>query len=731
MGESIVKKKLVPLLLAAAMLVGFSSCARIDVQGEIEKKPPAGESAKSTALTVMDDVVPQPMYEEGGVSYGFRTAGKYFERYNGSEFGKFYAVGVNIGSGKPNGFPGEMSISREEYLKWLEEIAAMNANSIRIYTVLSPDFYDAFYIYNRSHEKKLYLFQGCWLDETILAEHGDAYMTLDEAKRDIKDLIDIFHGNANIQPRTGHASGVYTRDISNYVAGWIMGIEPDADMVTATNENNPDKTSYDGEYLTCENVQPFETFWCELGDYALSYEDRSYRTQRMVSFTNWPSADVMSHPDEPLFEMEDKVSLNVEDLREGEKFKPGLFASYHIYSYYPNFMFEDEKYKNYVDKEGNINTYRAYLEDLIQYHTCPVLVAEFGLPVSRGITHRNPLTEFNQGGLTEVEQGEKLVDMFQDIRETGYAGALLFIWQDEWFKRTWNTMEYNNEERRPFWCDVQTCEQHFGLMEFVSVENGPTPVIDGRAEEWTDNELMLECENGAKVYAKTDSTYFYLMVKDENADFDGPGNQLYFDISPAHGGEVFQGMPLSRAADFILSINGKDETRILVHEFSDIYHYLFGEQDPFVSEAIAASEDKFVPIYLILDRAMYLPYSDKTIPVQRRETGLLRYGISDKESSSYDSLADFCYKGGVFEARIPWQLLGFRDPSRKEIQGDFAETGELGGVFIDEIAIGLVTPDGDQGSAAFTWNNWEYAETEERLRESYYIIRNYLAEETD
>ena len=128
---------------------------------------------------------------------------------------------------------------------------------------------------------------------------------------------------------------------------------------------------------------------------------------------------------------------------------------------------------------------------------------------------------------------------------------------------------------------------------------------------------------------------------------------------------------------------------------------------------------------------MYLPYSDKTIPVQRRETGLLRYGISDKESSSYDSLADFCYKGGVFEARIPWQLLGFRDPSRKEIQGDFAETGELGGVFIDEIAIGLVTPDGDQGSAAFTWNNWEYAETEERLRESYYIIRNYLAEETD
>lgn len=726
-------KKLVSLLLAVTVIAGLASCAGTGSQDHAEEeRPAAAEPAKSTALTVMDDTAPQPMYEEDGVSYAFRTAGKSFEIYNGSEFEPFYSVGVNIGSGKPNGFPGEMNISRAEYLKWLEEIAEMNANSIRVYTVLSPDFYDAFYIYNHSHEKKLYLFQGCWLDEEILAEYGDAYMTLDDVKGDIKDLIDIFHGNANIQPRTGHASGSYTRDISNYVAGWIMGIEPDANMVTTTNENNPDKTSYDGEYLACENVQPFETFWCELGDYAVSYEDHSYRTQRMVSFTNWPSADQMSHPDEPLFEMEDNVTLNVEDLREEEKFKPGLFASYHIYSYYPNFMFEDAKYKNYVDETGKINTYRAYLEDLIQYHTCPVLVAEFGLPVSRGITHRNPLTEYNQGGLTEAEQGEMLVNMFQDIRETGYAGALVFIWQDEWFKRTWNTMDYNNAERRPFWCDVQTCEQHFGLMEFVSIENKPVPVIDGKADEWTENELVFTSENGAKVYAKTDSTYFYLMVNDENADFAESGNQIYFDISPEKGGEVFQGTPLSCAADFVLSINGKDKTRMMAYETSDVYHYLFGEYDPYIMEVLAASEDKFIPIYLILDREMYLPDSDKTIPVQRRETGLFRYGTSDKTSANYDSLTDFCYKGDVFEARIPWQLLGFRDPSRKEIQGDFREEdGELTGAFIDGIAIGLVTPDGDQGSAAYTWNNWEYAETEERLRESYYIIQDYLAGETD
>lgn len=693
--------------------------------------PPAVEPAKTTALTVMEDVAPQEMYQEDGISYAFRTAGPYFEVYNGSEFERFYAVGVNIGSGKPNGFPGEMTITRADYLEWMEDIAEMNANSIRVYTVLSPDFYDALYIYNHSHEKKLYLFQGCWLDEAILAEHYDAYLTIDEVKRDLKDLVDIFHGKANIEPRTGHANGVYTRDISNYVAGWILGIEPDADLVTVTNENHPEITGYDGEYITCENVQPFEAFWCEIGDYALSYETRSYGTQRMVSFTNWPTADVISHPNDPMPDIEDAVSLNAEVIRGKENFRPGVFASYHIYSYYPNFLYEDLPYKEYVDENGNQNPYRAYLEDLRQYHEYPILVAEFGLPSSRGVTHVNPVTGFNQGGLTEREQGEKLVSMFRDIRDAGYAGALVFAWQDEWFKRTWNTMDYNEVERRPFWCDVQTCEQHFGLMEFVSVEHKPTPVVDGRNNEWTNEDLILDNGNGEKVYAKVDSTYLYIMVDSKGADYSAGGNLIYFDIAPEYGGETFKGSPLSREADYVLTINGKEKSRIMVHETSDVYHYLYGDIDPEVTEIFKESEDGFGPFYLMLDRRLYLPYTQTWVPVQRTETGLLRFGTTDREQENYDSLADFCYNNDVFEARIPFQLLGFRDPSRKVIQSNFMDTGELYGVPVDEIHIGLVTPEGDQGNAAFTWNNWEYAETEGRLRESYYIIQDYLAGETD
>lgn len=721
-------KKFMSIVMAAILLAALLSCFKGNEWDE--KKPPTViKSENSAALTVMDDISPQLMYEEGGVSYAFHTSGQHFERYNGYDFEKFYSVGVNIGSGKPNTFPGEMGILREEYLRWLEEIADMNANSIRVYTVLSPDFYDAFYIYNRSHEKKLYLFQGCWLDESILAESGDAYMTIDEVKRDLKDLVDIFHGNAKIKPRTGHAGGVYTRDISNYVAGWILGIEPDAEMVMTTNKNHPEKTSYDGTCLMCENVQPFETFWCEIGDYALSYETQNYRTQRMVSFTSWPTADVMSHPNDPMPEMEDAVSLSVEEIKSKENFKPGVFASYHIYSYYPNFMFEDLPYKYHVDENGNRNPYQAYLEDLKKHHEYPILVAEFGLPASRGVTHVNPITGYDQGHLNETEQGEKLVSMFKNIKDAGYAGALVFTWQDEWFKRTWNTMDYNEPDRRPFWSDVQTSEQHFGLMEFVSAELDPIPVIDGRREDWTAEDIVFDSGSGAKVYAKVDSSYFYIMTDIEGADYNESGNLVYFDIAPDYGGEVYGGKGLGCAADYVLDINGKEQSRIMVHEQSDIYHYLYDEHDPDVTKIFQESEDGFGPLYLILDRKLYLPYTNTWVPVQRVETGALRFGTTDQSRDDFDSLTDFCYNGNIFEARIPWQLLGFRDPSRKMIQNNFLDTDILDGVPINGIKIGLITPEGNQGRADFTWNNWEYAETKDRLRQSYYIIQDYLSKE--
>jgi hypothetical protein len=74
-----------------------------------------------------------------------------------------------------------------------------------------------------------------------------------------------------------------------------------------------------------------------------------------------------------------------------------------------------------------------------EHHDLPVLVAEFGIPASRGLTHEN-VYGLDQGNHSEKEQGLKVKQLFEDIVEEKMAGGMVFSWQDEWFKRTWNTI---------------------------------------------------------------------------------------------------------------------------------------------------------------------------------------------------------------------------------------------------------------------------------------------------
>lgn len=61
-----------------------------------------------------------------------------------------------------------------------------------------------------------------------------------------------------------------------------------------------------------------------------------------------------------------------------------MFASYHIYPYYPDSLNYQQDYLQNVDDSGKVNTYAAYLADLKLAHTVPIIVAEFGIPTSAG-----------------------------------------------------------------------------------------------------------------------------------------------------------------------------------------------------------------------------------------------------------------------------------------------------------------------------------------------------------
>lgn len=604
------------------------------------------------------EIKEETLYDDGNTSYLFRVEGKYFQKYDGSEFKDYYIKGVNIGSSKPNTFPGELGVTQ------------------------------------------------------------DAFSDIKDVKKDLRDLVNIIHGNAKVEKRVGHAYGTYTRDISKYVIGWILGIESDQSLVEGTRDANKHVTSYSGDYLSCEKVEPYEVFWCEIGDYALKYEDEKYHMQRPVSYSNWPTADVMKHPNEPLSK-EDAISLTVDDLNAQNKFKTGIFASYHVYSYYPNFMFSEEPYCSYKDESGKINTYLGYLKDLVAHNKCPVLIAEFGIPASRGVTHVNPITGFNQGGVSARQQGEMLVSMFKDIKKSKCAGGLVFVWEDEWFKRTWNTMDYTNSDYRAYWNDVQTSEQHFGLAEYISTECDPIPVLDGELDEWSKKDIIFE-KNDTKIYVKCDSTYVYIAIQDKKADFDKKGNNLYFDINPNTGCGNYGDIKLSSDADFILHIEGKNKTRLLVDPDSD--SYVRAEPDWEKLNLVKDKKDSFHRIYLITDKSLLYPQTKKRLPVQKSETGLLHFGKVDVDNDIGDVLTDFYYKKHVFEVRIPWGLLGFSAPSVREINYSSKNTT----LKVDGINIGYISANKNIGEKQFKWDSWEHASYRHHLRQSYYILQEYL-----
>ena len=60
----------------------------------------------------------------------------------------FEIRGVDLGVGIPGEWATDFAIDQATYLRWFEQIQELGANTIRVYTILHDDFYNAFYQYN-------------------------------------------------------------------------------------------------------------------------------------------------------------------------------------------------------------------------------------------------------------------------------------------------------------------------------------------------------------------------------------------------------------------------------------------------------------------------------------------------------------------------------------------------------------------------------------------------------
>lgn len=645
--------------------------------------------------------------------------------------------GVNLGMGKPGAFPGQAAITENEYYKWFQDIGKLGSNTIRVYTVQPPGFYNALKRYNETHDHPLYLLHGTWIDEERIVKKGNVYdkQATKEFRDEIRHIVDIIHGNEMIAYKKGHATGAYTADVSEYVIGWVLGIEWDPEMVQSTNKKNKEVGDYNGNYVYTKDASPFEHWIAENMDYVATYEKEHYNWIRPLSFTNWVTTDILEHPEEP-DPKEDLVSVNPNVIHlKGDVTKTKQFASYHVYPYYPESL--NYQYNDYVDFRGKKNNYAAYLKDLHAAHDMPVLIAEFGIPSSRGKTHNN-VNGWNQGHMSETAQGETLVHLYEDILHEDLMGGLIFTWQDEWFKRTWNTMDLDDPDRRPFWSNAQTSEQQFGLLSFDRLKIK----VDGDDSDWHDAKTMYQ-SNGPiqSLMMQHDERYVYYKI--QMADNANGYPMLMLDTKQTQGNKTINDYHLKtkNALEFIAPLKSANDARLLVDTQYDIFALYYERFNPNnVQYHPQQNSGNFTPINYVLSQKLLIPTTKQEVPFDSYETGKLLEGNANPEAPDYNSLVDFNINEHehFIELRIPWMLMSFTDPSLKEVIGNISKSDYYAREKVNGIQVGVAfVDDNDQvvqtlpaqqrktvpAFKQYTWDNWELPKSTYRLKPSYYIVQ--------
>lgn len=639
----------------------------------------------------------------------FRTRGDYFQALVGKEWKDVYLLGVNLGPARPGEFPSTASRDFWTYSDWLKEIAALNANTVRLYTLLPPAFYQALKTYNDAASSPLWLIQEVWLSEAAenLYEPG----TEREFRQDLTDTIDVLHGRANMSYRRGHNYGIYTADVSRYVLAVGVGREVEPRLAWLTNTKNPSQTTYRGRYISVEGGNPTETWFARMCDVAASYEADRYNAQRPLTVVNWPPLDPLTHPTEATYAEEMKIrkklgetvdevppavpndsdiaSTDITKFKTEAQFEAGLFALYHVYQHWPDFLLHEPSYALARDAQGP-NRYLGYLRELKKVHkNFPLLIGEYGVATSLTPAHLHP-QGWNNGGLTEKQQAELLVRFSENIWETRCAGGVVFEWQDEWFKHVhdMNTADFELPwDRNPLWMNVLDPEKSFGLVGYKPVV--PVPLLRGERMDWQRAELLSSSQEPSEggggspgelraMYAMSDFDYLYLRLDVEsNSPLDWKTRNYWIALNtlPAESGSrSLPGIPvrLDTGANFLIQLTGPSSSRILIAEnynpskrvaiagrpgVTRLWRKLGMKVDledsvPFEEMITEVNQPRFArdgTIFAALD------YNRSRLP----------YGTADDTSPEYSSHALWHVdaRQGMIELRLPWGLLMMMDPS--------------------------------------------------------------------
>lgn len=665
----------------------------------------------------------QPLVKAKELTYPARVEGDHFAWQIGGAWKPVYLAGVDITATVPGHFPVDSVIDPAIYADWLLKISEMGANTVRVYTILPPAFYRAFFQFNTSSSRPLRLLQGIAFDDPPRGDFFERhYYQL--CLKEIQDTIDVIHGQGDIGGTKAHGGGIYPNSIAPWVTGFLLGQPWLSHVVTANNQFHPDITNYQGTYVEVPSGSPTEVFLAQMINYTAEYEETKYNWQHPVAFLNWPTLDPMRHPTESTlleevsirralgerfptpsgpYDDDDALSLDPTRLHARDRFPAGYFAAYSVFPFYPDFISRDLRYQEVHDAEGS-NPFLGYLQDLKAAHRgIPLVITDYGIPTSFGISHFSP-AGFHEGGMTEQQQGDLLARFTRNVFDSGAAGGMVLEWVDQWFRQSWLVRNYETPaERRVLWTNVMDPAQSYGLLA-ADPHRRSVHRLSGELSEWGKSP-PLYAELSSKLlqslgdrydparklkalYVDTDEGFLYLRLVVGKLDNDNDGLPDWKDanyligIATAPGQCGLTYLPFIAPARFpmgmtyAIQIMGPEASRIWIASSYDPYQIVAVEGVPAQTVLVSklgwkpkvSDSGSFEPQVIEPNRRRFAR-DGKYFAPERYDRGVLRYGSLNPKAPDYDPLAEWHanVQTNTIDLRIPWNLLNITDPSTLKV----------------------------------------------------------------
>jgi hypothetical protein len=330
------------------------------------------------------------------------------------------------------------------------------------------------------------------------------------------------------------------------------------------------------------------------------------------------------------------------------------------------------------------------------------VIAEYGVPSSRGVAHLHPLG-WGHGGHDEREMAAINVRLTREIRQAGAAGSILFAWMDEWFKKNWAVMDYEiPSDHTRLWHNVMDAEQNYGILGQYAGDGRSTPRLGGDPRRWLSLPVLQSGSNPGPIRtlrSGADESYWYLAVELTPSGFRWDDLTLQLAID-THRPEVGQhSLPGSRMQseigfEFLIELVNPRSGYLRV---TPEYNRHDARIDPRTGDdfgrfsrrpvmTVNRNDGRFDALFVITNRARF-GRDGAFYAAQGYDRGRLLYAPQDSSS-----LADWYLdeRVGLLQIRIPWDLINVTDPSSRTLLDDRRTGGAFGTTKAAGFHVGII-----------------------------------------